>query len=324
MKIIPITYHEAARAKNIFFGLFQKEPIAKDALFSYLSRRHQEAVKRLAREEFRGENGETKSVWFPKGPVKRIRLFGWGEKHKWNYRKNPLVARHYVQYAKSERIAEFATPFGSSLGMSKKEGAAAFSTNAVMADFEFNKYKETPKEGWPEVKTIYLAADKKDFPEIQKGIREGMVIGEEVNGCRELANTPGGDMTPTRLAEAAIVSGKSKGIKIKILEEKDIKRLSMGGVLGVAKGSDEKPKFIIMEYHRGPKEQKPLVLVGKGVTFDSGGLTLKPGKALNEMHMDMSGGAAVIHGMAAAARLKLPVNIIGLNPTVENMPSRAS
>lgn len=324
MKIVPISYKDAARAKNIFLGLFQKESPAKEELFSHLSRQHQETVKKLAQEEFRGESGETKSVWFPKGPVKRIRLFGWGEKSKWNYRKNPLVARRYVQYAKGERISEFATPFGSSLGMSKKEGAAVFSANALMADFEFNKYKEKPKNGWPEVKNIYLAADKKDFVEIQKGIREGMIIGEEANSCRELSNTPGGDMTPEKLGEAAESAAKRTGIKIKILEEKGMKRLGMGGVLGVAKGSDEKPKFIILEYWRGPKEQKPLVLVGKGVTFDSGGLTLKPGKALNEMHLDMSGGAAVIHGMAAIARLKLPINVVGLIPAVENMPSGSS
>lgn len=325
MKISPITYYEAARAKNIFFGLFQKELITKEVLFSYLTKSHQEALRKLAREEFKGEIGETKSVWFPRGSVKRLRLFGWGEKTKWNERKIPLVARRYVQYAKGERVSELATPFDTSLGMKDKKAAAStFAANALMANFDFNKYKERPKSGWPEVKTIYLAADKKDFPEIQKGIREGMIIGEEANGCRELANTPGGDMTPEKLSEAAKSAAKRTRMKVKILEEKDMRRLGMGGVLGVAKGSDEKPKFIILEYWGGPKGQKPLVLVGKGVTFDTGGLNLKPDQYIYEMHMDMSGGATVIHGIAAMARLKLKINVVGLIPAVENMPSGSS
>lgn len=333
MKINPITYKDAARAKNIFLGLFQKESVTKGVLFSHFSRHHQEAIKKLAREEFRGESGETKSVWFPEGSVKRIRLFGLGEKSKWNERKIPLVCRQLVRYALGERISGFVTPlpqteFGAPDDPNSVWGiqrsATVFAINALMANFEFNKYKERPKDGWPEVKMIYLAAEKKDHAEIQKGIKEGTIIGEEVNACRDLANTPGGDMTPEKLSEAAKTAAQRTGVKIKILEEKDMKRLGMGGVLGVAKGSNEKPKFIILEYWRGQKGQKPLILVGKGVTFDTGGLNLKPEGHIYEMHMDMSGGAAVIHGIAAIARLKLPINALGIIPAVENMPSGSS
>ncbi len=322
MKIVPLSYKEAARGKNIFLPLFQKEPLEKEELFSYLPALNKNAVKELYKKEFKGEEGETKSVWFPQGAISRVRLFGWGEKKRWNYRKNPLVARRYVQYAKSERVTEFATPFGKALGMGKKEAASLFAANAVMAEFDFNKYKEKPESGWPEVKTIYLAAHISDLTELKAGIAEGIIIGEEVNHCRELANTPGGEMTPARLAEAAAKAAKTNGIRAKILDEKEMKRLGMGGVLGVAKGSSEKPQFIIMEYSAG--RQKPLVLVGKGVTFDTGGLNVKPDQYMLDMHMDMSGGAAVIHGMAAIARLKLPVNVVGIVPAVENMPSGTS
>lgn len=334
MKIIPISYQEAARKKNIFLPLFstkggsasgeQKDSPEKEKLFSYLPSGYRNAAKKLWRKEFKGEEGETKSAWFPDGPINRILLFGWGEKPKWNYRKNPLVARRYVQYAKNERIAEFATPFGNALGTIKREAAAIFATNAVMAQFDFNAYKEKPKEGWPEIKTIYLASDEKDHAELKAGIAEGIIIGEETNHCRELANTPGGDMTPERLAEAAVKAAKTRGFRSKVLDEKEMKRLGMGGILGVAKGSTEKPRFIVLEYFRGPKNQRPLVLVGKGVTFDTGGLNLKPGSHIYEMHMDMSGGAAVIHGLAAIARLKLPINAVGIIPAVENMPSGSS
>lgn len=324
MRIIPLSYKEAAKKSNIFLPFFQKESPEKEELFGHLPASHKNAVKKLWKKEFKGEEGETKSVWFPQGTINRIRLFGWGEKKTWNYRKNPLVARRYVQYAKSERVTEFATPFGKALGMGKKEAASLFAANAVMAEFDFNKYKEKPKEGWPEVKTIYLAAGQSDLTELKAGVAEGIIIGEEVNHCRELANTPGGEMTPQRLAEAAAKAAKTNGMRAKILEKKEMKRLGMGGVLGVARGSSEKPRFIVLEYLRGPKTQKPLVLVGKGVTFDTGGLNLKPGSHIYDMHMDMSGGAAVIHGMVAIARLKIPINAVGLIPAVENMPSGSS
>lgn len=324
MKISVISYKEAAKTKNIFFGLFEKESLESERIFPFLTAENKQTAKELWKKEFRAQEGETKSAWFPLGPVNRIRLFGWGDKHKWNYRKTPLVARRYVQYAKSERVTEFTTPFDSSLGIGKKEGATIFTANAVMAQFDFNKYKERPKEGWPEIKSIYLAADPKDHAEIKKGIAEGMIIGEETNRCRELANTPGGDMTPAKLADAAVRTAKSTGLKFAILGKKEMEKLGMGGVLGVAKGSTEEPKFIILEYLGGHRAQKPLVLAGKGVTFDTGGLNLKPDNYIYEMHMDMSGGAAVIHGIAAIARLRLPVNVVGLIPAVENMPSGSS
>lgn len=324
MRILPVSYKEAARKKNIFLPLFQKEPLEKEEFFSFLPVRNKNAVKELWKKEFKGDEGETKSIWFPKGPLNRVRLFGWGDKNRWNYRKNHLVARRYVQYAKGERVNEFATPFGKAFGMNKKEAAAIFAANAVMAEFDFNKYKEKPKDGWPSIKTIYLGVNTKDLREVQEGIREGIILGEEVNSCRELANTPGGDMTPVGLADAAVKTAKANGIKAKILDEKQMQKLGMGAVLGVARGSAEKPRFIVLEYMKGPKDQKPLIVVGKGVTFDTGGLNLKPSAYIYEMHMDMSGGAAVIHGIAAIARLKLPINIVGLVPAVENMPSGSS
>lgn len=322
MKIIPLSYKEAAKeAKNIFLPLFQKESLKNGDFFSYLNAKQKKILEQFEK-TVRGSEGETKTLWLE--PERRMVLFGWGEKKKWHYRKNPLVGRRYVQHAKHEKISEFTTPFGTSLGIDKKTAAAVFAANAVMAQFDFNKYKERPKEGWPEVKTITLAVSEPDLEEIKAGIAEGLIIGEEANKCRELANTPGGDMTPAKLANEAIASTRSLGIKTQILGEKEMQKLRMGGILGVGKGSVEKPRFIILEYPKGPKGQKPLIVVGKGVTFDTGGLNLKPDNYIYEMHMDMSGGAAVIHGMAAIARLKIPINVVGLVPAVENMPSGSS
>lgn len=316
MQIIPVSYAKAVRAKNVFIPLFKNESPAGDPLFMRLAPPVQKVVLKLAREEFRGEEGETKFVWLATDPVRRVRLFGLGERSKWNERKAALMPRRFIRTAKAERIGEYA--------VSLTGDPAAFAHNSLMAHFEYNHYKEVPKDGWPEVKTILLAIADKDRAHAARAMKEGMVIGEEVNGARELANTPGSDMTPQHLADAARRTAQRTGPYVKILDEKAIARIGMGGVLGVARGSSEKPRFIILEYRKGPKNQKPLVLVGKGVTFDTGGINLKPEQYMYEMHMDMSGGAAVIHGMAAIARLKLPINVVGLIPAVENMPSGSS
>lgn len=325
MRFIPLTHREAARQKNIFLPLFQKESPATSELFSYLPVRARKALLKLYQTEFKGEEGETKSIWFAEGPINRVRLFGLGEKNKWSRRKFLLAARRFVQYAKSERLKEFTVALDGLSEENKKEGVSTFSQNALLANFDFQHYKKKPKEGWPEVKTIFLAAEEKEHQHIKRNIQEGAIIGEETNACRVLANTPGSDITPLKLADAARAVAKKNSLAITVFDEKNLKRLSMGGILGVSKGSPEKPRFIIMEYHgRGASEKNPLVLVGKGVTFDTGGLSLKPDPYMYEMHMDMSGGAAVIHGMAAIARLKLPVHAVGIIPAVENMPSGTS
>jgi leucyl aminopeptidase len=157
----------------------------------------------------------------------------------------------------------------------------------------------------------------------QKAFRQGQIIGQHVNDCRQLSNTPGGDITPSSLAKYAEAIGQKSGVRVNVLGLKKIEELKMGGVLGVGKGSDDEPKFIVMEYKNGGT-QKPVVLVGKGVTFDSGGLSIKPGDFMYEMHMDMSGGSAVIHAICAAAKLKIKKNVIAIIPAVENMISGSS
>ena len=316
MKIIAASYKEAVGENAVFITAFQDAALARDALVLSLSARTREILLSFARREFRAEEGEVKTLWLKNRKPERIVFFGLGDKKKWHERKTPLVARRMVRFAKSQKIMAF--------GASLTGDAGQFAENALMADFEYNVYKETPKEGWPEVKKITLATADQNRAAATRAIAEGIIVGEEVNATRTLANTPGSDMTPARLAEAARATAKKTGIRVKILDEKEITRLGMGGVLGVSRGSPEKPKFIILEYLKGAKNQKPLVLTGKGVTFDTGGINLKPGQYMYEMHMDMSGGAAVIHGIAAVARLNLPINIVGLIPAVENMPSGSS
>jgi len=267
-------------------------------------------------------NTDNKFFNLPSDPKRVVVVVGLGVKKDWSQRKFILASRRVVSSMKTNKIEsaivsldEFSPP---NMEASKMVSLAV--QNFLMADYSFVKYKEEPKEGWPKIKKIelYSISAKK----LEKPISEGRIIGNSINACRNLSNTPGGLMTPKMLASAAEKMAKQTGVKIKILGETEMAKLSMGGVLGVASGSDEKPQFIIMEY--GPEKKKPIVFVGKGITFDTGGLNIKPGKSMLEMHMDMSGGAAVIHAIEIIARLKLPVHVIGLVPAVENMPSGSS
>lgn len=323
MKITAVTFDQAAHKQIILLPLATHHPVEQQEFFSYLPKIAQRTLATFAKEMFHGEEGEIKSLWLENGTPHRIILFGLGDVKKWNERKYPLIARRLVHYAKKEHIKEFAVYLPNNFFKDAKDMGNVFATNALMAAFDFDIYKEKQKNKRI-IESIFLAAGNADRDTCNKSIAEGMIIGEEANQCRALANTPGGDMTPALLAREAMQTAKRTGMKAQAFDEKKMKQLGMGAILAVAKGSTEKPRFIILEYFKGPKNQKPLVLVGKGVTFDTGGLNLKPDQYIYEMHMDMSGGAAVIHGMAAIARLKLPINVVGLIPAVENMPSGSS
>lgn len=247
---------------------------------------------------------------------------GVGKSSEMNQRKFIVLCRAIVNAAKANKCKKIAiqfdrTPelFKNLHGITPERISELAAENFEMANFEFNHFKTKPKEGWDLVEEIW--AFTPDLA-LASSVKKGREIGQGVNACRTLANTPGGDMTPTLLAKAAKDAVKGLPVKVTTLGPKEMKKLGMGAILGVAKGSSESPTFTILEYRGG--KGAPIVLAGKGVTFDSGGLNLKPSSSIYEMHMDMSGGAAVIHAVALAARLKLRQSIIGLIPAVENMP----
>ena len=267
-------------------------------------------------------------VQFIEGPLSRFSgkklEVGYGEKKPGNLRQLRLFLRKVIATAKQHKIKNPDINFKDIRAIAPKSvsdhdlGSLAGEA-FVMADYEFVSYKAKPKEGHSFVETVAI----RNTPEEGKqGFwRGGYIIGNEVNAARTLANTPGGDMTPKKLAEAARKAAKGTKVKVKILGRKEMQKIGMGAVLGIAKGSGEEPQFIVMEYFGAPKKQKPVVLVGKGVTFDTGGLQVKPGDSMYEMHMDMSGGAAVLHAVVLAAKLGVKANVVGLIPAVENSPS---
>lgn len=265
------------------------------------------------------------SVFLLPSGKKQINV-GIGPIKEFNRRKFIIAARKIITLAKSNKIKKISVDFSDfvlpMLKMKPEEIAETLAANFELANFEFVKYKTKPKEGWDFVETIEIGG--KITTVVKYAFSSGQIIGQWVNYCRTLANTPGGEMTPQVLANETKKVLRNSRVRIRVFDKKAMKKLNMSAILGVAKGSDEKPKFIILEYFRGKKSEKPIVLVGKGVTFDTGGLNIKTEGHMSEMHMDMSGAAAVISTIALAAKLKLKKNIVGLIPAVENMPSGSS
>ncbi len=267
---------------------------------------------------------DTKFVETKGGDVLRI---GYGEKTL-TRRKAIIFARKIVSTAKTHRLQNLAIVWSEiraavEKGVSDKELGELISCAFLMADFDFVIHKTAPKEGWPFMAEIGLLGASKEG---LIGLKRGITIGQEVNATRALSNTPGGDMTPETLARAAMAAVNGTKASCCVLGVKEMEKLGMGGVLGVGKGSLSKPRFIILEYWGEGKtaKRKPLVLIGKGITFDTGGLNIKPGDSMYEMHMDMSAGAAVIHSVALIAKLSVKRNVIGLVPAAENMVSGES
>ncbi len=247
------------------------------------------------------------------------------EVEKMNLRKLFLLVRKMVMMAKSIKAEKVGFDFldfkFKNTKLTDVELGELIGTQLDFANYEFTEYKTQEKGSYSAVKEIIISGTSK---EIEKAILKGQTIADEVNKTRTLSNMPGGDMTPSILAQKAKEAVKGLPVKVIVLGEKEMQKQNMQAILSVGKGSDEESKFIVMEYFGGKKSDKPIVLVGKGVTFDTGGINLKPSNGLLGMNMDMSGGASVIHTLALVAKMKLKKNVIGLIPSVENMASGKS
>ncbi len=198
--------------------------------------------------------------------------------------------------------------------------AGALSEGAVLSQYKFDKYLTGENKKPSSVKSItFVTDDQKRLAQLKPGVGRAQIICDATILARNLANAPASEIYPITLARHAKEAGRKAKLRVTIFDEKQIRRLKMGGVLGVAKGSDQPPRFIVMEHNAGKKRVPTVVLVGKGVTFDAGGISIKPAAGMGEMKMDMSGAAAVIATMTAVARLNLPLHVVGLVPAVENL-----
>jgi leucyl aminopeptidase len=189
------------------------------------------------------------------------------------------------------------------------------------AGYRFDRLKSKPAEAKRTLRKVTLrVAQRGELAAGETAIDRGMAIAEGITLAKDLGNLPGNHCTPTYLAEQAVELGKRHGMKVEVLEQKEIEKLGMGCFLAVARGSRQPPRFIVMEYHGGRRGEPPIALIGKGVTFDTGGISIKPSAEMDEMKFDMCGAASVLGAMKAAALMKLPLNIVAAIPATENMP----
>lgn len=203
-----------------------------------------------------------------------------------------------------------------------RDVAQTLTEGAILGLYRFTTYyTERHEEFAKAIRTMAIVVrDSRALAQAHEGVRQGRIIGEATTSVRDLCNHPANVVTPTYIAKEAKAIAKERAVRVTVLDRPAMERIGMGALLGVARGSHEPPKFVILEYRGGPRGARPVVLVGKTVTFDSGGISLKPADNMERMKADMTGGAAVLATVRAASRLRLPINLVALIPATENMP----
>lgn len=258
-----------------------------------------------------------------------VLLVGLGEEKDFNVRIFKQVVGASAMSLQNKKITEFSFVLPSQV--IEKIGLEKTGTEMAVAignaGYSFDGYKSEKDARVLPVKEVGVLMDIPTAEEnkFKKGLKRGNVLVEAIMLTRHLGNTPPSIMTPTLLAKSAVdlTKGNSK-LKVKVMSLPEIKKNNMGCLLGVSQGSVEEPKFIILEYRGASQKEVPTVLVGKGITFDSGGLGIKPGNYMNDMKFDMLGAATVLGIIKAVINLDLKINLVGLIPACENMPSGSS
>jgi leucyl aminopeptidase len=220
------------------------------------------------------------------------------------------------------RHAAVASSNGSAAAVFKPAAAAqAMVEGALLGLYQFTVYR-TEQNGAPkEIKAItVIVPNEGSKAAVQEAVHCGQIVAEATTYVRNLCNHPANVVTPSYIAQEAKKIAQEHRLGCTILDRQQMEKLGMGAMLGVARGSHEPPKFVVLEYHGGRAKQRPVVLVGKTVTFDSGGISIKPAENMEQMKADMTGGADVLAAIRAAARLRLPLNVVGIIPATENMP----
>ena len=274
--------------------------------------------------EFSGKNQQAVLIHTRKAlPAKRVLLLGLGKKKDVTLDRIRQAMGTACKKVRQIGAHTFAVP---ALGTDAVKApvttiAQAMVEGAVLGGYRFTHYQADNEEPPKEIRNMALLASRANqVSGMKTGARRGEASANATWFARDLCNHPANVMTPSRVAQEAQTIAKEFGINLTVLERKDQEKLGMGGMLGVARGSQEPPKFIVLEYSGGKKKDRPVVLVGKTITFDSGGISLKPSENMEQMKADMTGGAEVLGAIRAAAQLRLRINVVGILPATENMP----
>jgi len=315
---------EKQRAACVVVGIFESHRLSTAAAaIDAASKKYLSNI--LKRGDMDGKLGKSLLLYNVPGTSSgRLLLVGCGKEKGLDgscYRK---IVANAINKLKLTGVTE-AVSYLSELTVKNRDGywkLRQFVEISRSALYKFNQFKSKNKQ--PKIKLnklVLMVADRKDVATGERAVSDGTAIANGVALARDLANLPANICTPSYLADQAKKLGKSqKSVKVTVLDEAAMEKLGMGSLLSVSQGSRQPAKLISMEYKGGKKDEKPFVLVGKGVTFDTGGISIKPSAAMDEMKYDMCGAASVIGAIKAVSEMGLPINVVGVVPTVENMP----
>ncbi|MEO5860957.1 MAG: leucyl aminopeptidase [Burkholderiales bacterium] len=314
---------EKAKSGCVVVGVYESAKLTASALaLDKASKQHIGSL--LKRGDMNGKAGSTLLLHrVPNIAAERILLVGLGKDAELGDKSYREMIRAALR-AVGQTGAVEATLFLLEVPVKQRDVIWKAEHTALIAGectYRFENFKGTPERNAAALKHIALAVDgKTEQTAVDAALRAGHAIAEGIIFAKDLGNTPPNVCTPAYLADTARKMAKSHGLKVEVLEHKDMEKLGMGSLLSVSKGSRNPPKFIILQHNGGNKGHKPAVLVGKGITFDTGGISIKPASDMDEMKYDMSGAGSVLGAMKAIALMKLSLNVIGLIPSCENMP----
>ena len=330
---IKSTSPEKQRSACIIVGVFESGLLTPAAAaLDRLSGNHLGTI--VQRGDFDGKTGTSLVLHgVPSVPSERILLIGLGKEKEFREKEYGASIRNAMKALKDTGADEAFLTL-TTLPVRKRSAAWKIRQAACLAQestYRFDQFKSKKNEKPPVLCKLTFAIDnRKDTEQAETALAQGLSIAEGVALAKTLGNLPGNVCTPTYLAETAMQLAEEHAIDCQILDHADMEQLGMHSLLSVARGSHQPPKFIVLHYHGNPisksaKSSKPLVLIGKGITFDSGGISLKPGEGMDEMKFDMCGAASVLGTLKAVARMQLPLDLVVIVPASENMPGgRAS
>ncbi|MCB5188367.1 leucyl aminopeptidase [Methylobacillus caricis] len=314
---------EKQRKDCVVVGIFESRKLSEAAAsLDRISDGYVSAILRSG--DIDGKAGSTLLLHsIPGVAAERVLLVGLGKERELNERSYRQAVRASIKALGVLASGDVAT-FLAEVAVKKHDVSWRVCQLVEVAEdsvYRFDRFKSKPADSKKGIAKLQVhVAQRTDVAAGEAGLKQGLALASGVSFSKDLGNLAPNYCTPTYLAEQAKALGKSHGLQVEVLEQADIEKLGMGSFLGVTKGSVQPPKLIVLQHNKGKKNQKPVVLVGKGITFDTGGISLKPGADMDEMKYDMCGAASVLGTFKTIAELGLPLNVVGIIPTCENMP----
>jgi leucyl aminopeptidase len=276
----------------------------------------------ISRGRIKGKFGEVNIVHtFGKLPAGTVAIAGLGKRQDFTVDKIRGVAGEFCRALRKLNCHKIATILhGAGIGGVEPEASAeAIAEGVILGLYSFTKYKRPEYEDIEEM--LIMAREKEQVPVLEPAISKGKAVAQVTNLARDMVNEPANYMTPSQMAETAREIASKYNLELKVFDREDMETMGMGAVLGVAQGSNQPPKLITLSYKGDERSQKTMGFLGKGITFDSGGISIKASEGMDEMKGDMAGAAAVMAALGAIAQLKPKINVTAIIPATENLPS---